>query len=292
MDIPEILDDEFIGGYAARIAKVNALEDATQVALAMLPANERRPTLEVAFARQLSTRVAALGRNVFRRHGVIHALLRDPQVENLRRPRRFGLLRPGRSHPMFCPDCVASDSDQRGFAHWRRSHQLPGAFACDEHSTELVQSSQTSFGALMPFDVKYKARQHCAHGPASVRDNPRVHTALAILRRAADIPLPGDNWKEVLVDRIVRTACASGFDDAMRRAFPSEWLERLKPYIAMGRGNSSSMKPEHITTVGIALICGASFDCAEAAIDRLYGPPAQSELFEGLEARNVTRMWI
>lgn len=48
-----------------------------------------------------------------------------------------GALRPFRSGAYFCPKCVNEDIKQRGFAHWRRSHQIPGLSWCIKHQEAL-----------------------------------------------------------------------------------------------------------------------------------------------------------
>jgi len=47
----------------------------------------------------------------------------------------------GAAHPLkACPCCMKLDRQQFGVAHWRRTHQLPSSWYCEEHSTPLLVS--------------------------------------------------------------------------------------------------------------------------------------------------------
>lgn len=46
---------------------------------------------------------------------------------------------PKQRHLRLCKDCVIEDEKARGFAHWRRSHQLPAVYRCPAHGTALDQ---------------------------------------------------------------------------------------------------------------------------------------------------------
>lgn len=46
---------------------------------------------------------------------------------------------PKQRHLRLCDMCVSEDETVRGFAHWRRDHQLPGVYRCPKHRTALRQ---------------------------------------------------------------------------------------------------------------------------------------------------------
>lgn len=48
----------------------------------------------------------------------------------------------GAAHPLkACPHCMHEDRVRHSVAHWRRSHQLPGVWACPTHGIPLLASS-------------------------------------------------------------------------------------------------------------------------------------------------------
>lgn len=56
---------------------------------------------------------------------------------------RLGLLSSGlgAAHPLkACHLCITDDLSQHGWAYWRRSHQLPGAWLCPQHRVPLQVS--------------------------------------------------------------------------------------------------------------------------------------------------------
>lgn len=93
---------------------------------------------------------------IIRNHTVLPSFTRfmDPEraeaiVAALRAPRRSEsaskILRdrahpyPKQRHLRMCNQCVADDERRRGFAHWRRTHQLPGVYRCPTHHAPLRQ---------------------------------------------------------------------------------------------------------------------------------------------------------
>ena len=63
----------------------------------------------------------------------------DPSVLYL--IEHFGTRVWRQSMAMFCPECVACDTESSKFAYWRRSHQLPGIPWCTKHGCQLANSS-------------------------------------------------------------------------------------------------------------------------------------------------------
>lgn len=61
---------------------------------------------------------------------------------NLEHPRYAKLaLRNFQNIASLCRECVAEDINFRGFAYWRRVHQLPGVDRCTKHGTTLISYS-------------------------------------------------------------------------------------------------------------------------------------------------------
>ena len=53
----------------------------------------------------------------------------------------FGTRSWRQSMAMFCPECIKEDNaSPRGFAYWRRFHQLPGIPWCIKHGCQLANS--------------------------------------------------------------------------------------------------------------------------------------------------------
>jgi DNA-directed RNA polymerase specialized sigma24 family protein len=58
---------------------------------------------------------------------------------------------PRQRHLRLCIECMTLDEKMRGFAHWRKAHQLPGAYRCLKHGCELHQFSvkQRAYGSVL-----------------------------------------------------------------------------------------------------------------------------------------------
>lgn len=75
---------------------------------------------------------------------------------------RLGMLasRVGASHPLkSCPECMVSDAQDYGTAHWHTTHQLPGAWICTKHKVRLTYatikvSGVDRFGWCLPSKVQ------------------------------------------------------------------------------------------------------------------------------------------
>jgi hypothetical protein len=52
----------------------------------------------------------------------------------------FGTKSRRKPETRFCLDCIKEDIDIRGYAYWRRSHQLPGVYWCCKHKQQLANS--------------------------------------------------------------------------------------------------------------------------------------------------------
>ncbi len=95
----------------------------------------------------------------------------------------------------WCPRCVLEDRSRAdcGEAYWRRAHQLPGVWQCDQHLEDLVDSDVPRFSSgliqlaaelVVPKDVE-EHRQERSASPAETKLRRRM---LALLNSAEFSP--------------------------------------------------------------------------------------------------------
>lgn len=158
MLIPEILPDEFVLGYRARLRILNGFPDNEFLMRALQP-NTRRSISQQTGTPAITVLSNAMGTNctdfVFR-HSLIPFICAitqrgaglehgSPQVGQ--RLVRSG-LRVIRETAHYCRSCVEEDLSFWGVPYWRRSHQIPGVDWCAKHGCSLIATGQDGFEKL------------------------------------------------------------------------------------------------------------------------------------------------
>ena len=139
----------------------------------------------------------------------------------------------------YCPSCSERDVVKRGFAYWRRTHQLPGIFWCPWHGVPLIAvEERTTFaqepGKHLPGEI---ASLGMPSELAKVAPAVKVYMRLAIstLRRPRPI---GSTATSIRLNALIfnfyptsRAGRSAGqmLKTTVERAFPKEWLERTAP---------------------------------------------------------------
>lgn len=153
-----------------------------------------------------------------------------------------GLMTP-RESAYLCPACVNEDKRHLGYSYWRRSHQLPSSFWCDEHPTERLHAAREG----KPFD---RLPQHFLEAgktePQSFPEDLRDHPVLRGFEQACQSMLnAGSSHAVKVVRRMLRrqahqrgitTRCqyidrVNGvrFSDVARKTVPVDLLQALFP---------------------------------------------------------------
>ncbi|MBI1891250.1 MAG: TniQ family protein [Burkholderiales bacterium] len=158
--IPELLPDELLYSWLARLAALNAYHHPREFLLAIVGSSNAvlsvdLPTLLDSMHRRLgdmfpfSTPIDAIQRGTLypyhrpfispdRNEAIVQMLLHEggKGLKTLlgRVANRFGASQPLR----YCPACFEADYTRFGVPYWRRVHQLPGVICCVIHATRLL----------------------------------------------------------------------------------------------------------------------------------------------------------
>jgi hypothetical protein len=200
---------------------------------------------------------------------------------------------------MFCPECIKEDkASPRGFAYWRRSHQLPGIPWCIKHGCQVANSPDgTKAFDVMPFPEMDAIFEFAEPEFAEISANP-------IVQRYASIAIAFLNSKATASDihaqfRIAEQAkkhhlrvCIKGrrptLTDRLLEQVPKYWLKTLYPDIDK-RSPAEFFFPIDNVTVGVAtgtsyaLALATLFDSSEDALNYWYGD------IEGLPTERKTQ---
>ena len=99
---------------------------------------------------------------------------------------RLGILtsRFRANHPLkSCPACMADDLSTFGWAYWHMEHQYPGAWICQKHGLQLLESDLKATG-VERFQWHLPAAEHFRQWPVETRQAIfDGHTALQSLSR-------------------------------------------------------------------------------------------------------------
>ena len=290
MLIPQILPDEFVLGYRARIRILNGFPDNESLMDRLLP--NSRWSISCRTGTPAITALAnAAGTDCTElvcRHSMIpfiRAIVhRDPgqahgDLDGAQRLVRSGLKEiRGAAH--YCPACVLEDLDFWGVPYWRRSHQIPGLDWCPKHGHSLVTAGRELFDNLPP------------DFPSHIADyNLSAEFEHPVTRRYGEIALGLMDLKNPIVSTDVsrilgHAARAAGLrvSPTGRRALPSDlareqlpitWLARHFPLVA----NKAPL--EYISNFdGVCAPKNASFSTdAYVLVAALLYPSADEALF-------------
>jgi hypothetical protein len=115
---------------------------------------------------------------------------------------------PKQRHLRLCIQCVANDEKMRGFAHWRRAHQLPGVYRCLKHATELHQLSVKLVAHNTVLAIPRSDRSFCDQliVPVSLQSGDRETAVYSIAQVASAISglAHSTRFEPVTVSRVYR----------------------------------------------------------------------------------------
>ena len=143
MEIWPIQQDEWLAGYLGRLAAVNSCTSQLQV-IHRLDDFSRRQSLKfnylefLASLHKMSVEQLVYGHTLYRLHKAFPPVsfykAQGPVFTKNQLPYVSKWFNAKAS---FCPICVEIDKERNYFAHWRRSHQIPGIWHCVEHQVPL-----------------------------------------------------------------------------------------------------------------------------------------------------------
>jgi hypothetical protein len=211
----------------------------------------------------------------------------------------FGTRSWSRSMARFCPECIKEDkASPRGFAYWRRSHQLPGIPWCVKHGCQLANNpGGTKAFDVMPFPEMDAIFEFSEPEFTEVSANPIVqrYAGIAIALLNSGITTPDIHAQHRIAERAKKhhlRICIQGrrptLTDRLLEQVPICWLRTLYPDIDK-RSPTKFFYPIDNVTVGVtagtsyALALATLFDSTEEALNYWHGD------IEGLPAEHKTQ---
>lgn len=192
--LPKIRPDELLAGYRARIASWNGCSTSTELAGALAQAfpehachDKTLDFIQIA-ARHNGLTPAQLMRRHSCRHVLIGLALGNESFKSLRSMSvswSFALYSRDQ-RVRACPECIAEDREQQSYAYWRRSHQVPGLYACPRHGCDLVLSEALDMPAAWPDEALALPAPFSRDERLAQDRNRHVQTAIAILRQLVE----------------------------------------------------------------------------------------------------------
>ena len=289
----QALPDEFICGYRGRLALLNQYANEMQFMADFrrhlyLEAGPENPTA-VVLARAAGTGLPQFIAN----HSFLHlhraVTPHDPLVIHGDATRLdiieyFG-ARLFRQEARFCPACAQQDIADRGFAYWRRSHQLPGVTWCLTHGVELRQGEGGRHGfRKMPGTTSGAVPQFSDHELAETRNAPVILRYLDILNAFMSATAPisllhaSSRIRQLAKERQFRIAIDGKkptLSDLAQAVLPEAWLLAEYPTIAarnkgefFGSLDNITMGRTPVSTYALAL--AVIFESSSEAISYWY----------------------
>lgn len=176
--VPEPLPDELAAGHLGRVYTINGIskKDRVSCTIHKLVGNEGRAYSET---------LASLAGLSFSHYLFHHTLLPFYRAIQVAESRKWGMFNENlvartaahRTNPlgaMICPLCINEDVSFWGFSYWRRSHQLPGMYACPKHQTALLRTTLDSPIKFLPQDALEKAEALSSELSMSAIENPTI----------------------------------------------------------------------------------------------------------------------
>lgn len=289
--IPTILPDEFAAAFMGRIGVLNGLKSPGRVQellhqqAAATKEKNRHPPVVLTLAK-LAVKDSS---DFVRNHTLVpfYSFIRDSgKCHPYGQPGGLGMLyqhgvRSEQFGPYQCSACIEEDLQLRGFAYWRRSHQVPGITHCMKHLTQLVSNNEATFGQLP------RVLERPSNGT-----NKNFHVE-AILVKYAEIsaglldissPLPRMHVTRALADRAralgIRahtTGSRPLVSDLVLEKMPKEWLAKFFPRIAR-KAKGAFVRPfdfmcnsgsKRMMPISYVLAATALFDTADEALNVL-----------------------
>lgn len=194
--LPNILKDELLAGYRGRIALMNGVRSARQVAELMSSSHASglsQPHHTSAFIEAAAIGNAISVDELLRRHS-FYRMLRgfhsNGAYSELGQRERVNMaklsIRNGGRRVRFCPTCAENDLRAHKFSYWRKRHQLPGRFSCPTHGCGLLQVDDSSLMDQMPHEVVELTSGVDKANRSKFISNPHILRALEILEQLND----------------------------------------------------------------------------------------------------------
>lgn len=210
----------------------------------------------------------------------------------------------------YCPDCVARDRRKRGFAYWRRMHQLPGVFWCPLHRSALVATSEKTTYADEPGDhltgEEASLNLWASLSEVSPAVRAYIHMAMRTLRRPRPI---GSSSMAIRLNAMAYAFQPSGGEkvgmtlrlkSAVEKAFPAEWLSKVSPQrMGAGRGEAPAewrtllyVWPKPRATERYLILATALLSDAQMAGSILFAPEREYWTPDGDHPSAPSRIWV
>ena len=311
MILPKILPDELLAGYRGRIAAFNGLRTPKEVALALrdpdgsgLGANNQT----LAFIDAAATLNGITAEELLQRHSCIalYGAIRKKQEHDhinervLSGFRSLALFNPGK-RLRACPECIAGDRRERSIAYWRRSHQVPGRFACATHGCTLWTTIEPALTPAGPDDVAEYSHSFDAVTCQRLRSNEYVARALFFMDTMIQESLVFDRKTcsqalQLVLDSEYKSASKLGrmlaLSIAIKDAFTIEWLRFTMPGQSLSSEYALNLvkscrfpKWGHSSYVSMAIIESMLLPSSEEALTKMSGMPVRAATCEAEAAR-------
>ncbi len=196
-------------------------------------------------------------------------------------------MRQAREGAYFCKHCVAEDLAFHGQSYWRRGHQIPGAFWCEEHSESLCFVAREMAFLSSPASQSETAERVAGDWVRAAMENPVVSRYLGICRALMnrDLPLNVRNVSQCLRE----AARCKGFQvnngvvkypllsDRAIEELNRPWLATVLPALAVKKSGMKCspidgifyMKTSASSTMAYALACALLFDSEDEVLNVL-----------------------
>lgn len=305
---PQILPDEFVLGYRARVRILNGFTTNDSMMRALLP------NAQWSIASQTGTPPVVALANISGtdciefvcRHSMIpfvRAIVRrDPKQGHGDPKGGARLMRSGvrelRGAAYFCPDCAKEDMDFWGIPYWRRSHQIPGIDWCLKHGHRLQCTDKESFDQLPPgleFNIADCSRSEEADHPV-IRRYGEIIEGLMDRKTpifCTDVGRILGKAAQLYGLRISPRGRRQLPSDLAKEKVPSAWLSRHFPHVASKPSfeyvsNFDAVcegKSACFTTEAYVLAAALLFSSADEALFALTHPES-SMPFKPLDSRS------
>ncbi len=311
---PACLPDELIHGYLGRIRAINALPLGTShVSLLekILP-NAEELSGNARLARATAKVSGMTLAQLCQQHTLIPFLrttaasspeLAHGSPENLALI-KLSSFRLATKLRMACPECIREDAAFRGFAYWRRRHQLPGVLWCNNHRVRLIAIEQNF--EVCPSVSAISTNEHC--GIESFEEfihNPVLYRYVDIVSGFLESQRPlsfSDAARKLSLRarqmgiRISRKGRRPLLSDIALNSVPKAWLSLVFPGIETKRAG------EHFSPIdrvllheglpqGRALALALMFDSAEEALRYWSAPIADDQRHDDESAPGGLNFW-
>lgn len=205
------LDDELADGYKGRLMRVNGWRTAKEAMTTMLPwAGSGERSLRNFSSVEVLAEVAGheLPRFVQShtllplRHAIVPGKPEDFKVgPDLRKTLQAFALRPMRKHAYFCLQCVNEILLTPRLVYWKRNHQIPGRFHCEDHGTPLIQTDYAEVTRQSPSPSLAAKSAPIPKWAVESKNSPEVQRYLSLCKELLSDGQPRD-------ERVVSTAAA------------------------------------------------------------------------------------